>query len=547
MLIKPGLQAISGSEEQRRLRHWLRGALHQFISHVEISIESSTNPGSLAPLQAMVCEVETALAMADQLASLDLSHESLQEFAAQLRRPVEAIEQTYAGLLASAAESPDAAMLAKLQTPVRQLGSMLGSLQPDQVERIVSQQAATPGRSELPDASPRAAARGVALVIDDNEGNRELLSRRLMRSGCDVLLAENGRQALRMVRRYAIDILLLDIMMPEMDGYAVLAELKKDPALRHLPVIMISAVDDMDSVVHCINSGADDYLFKPFNAVLLHARVHALLERKRLHDEDQSKKIALERAYGEIQQQREKTEALLLNILPQTVAEELRENGFVEPIYYEDTTIVFADIAGFTLQTESLSAEELVHKLNRYFSAFDTIAQKYGIEKLKTIGDCYMFAGGLPKPSRSHPVTSILASIEMQQAAARLDDRDQAPFRLRIGVHTGPVIGGVVGLHKFAFDVWGDTVNLASRVETCGEPGRINISGFTYARVKDFFRCEKRGAVRIKDGRDIEMYFIDGLSHSLSRDAAIGAREAFIKRYRSYFHEIPRAFPAELV
>lgn len=384
---------------------------------------------------------------------------------------------------------------------------------------------------------------GVVLVVDDDEDNREVLSRRLLRDGCEVMLAETGRQALRMVRRYKFDLILLDIMMPEMDGMMVLGELKKDPKLSRLPVIMISAVDEIESVVRCIELGADDYLPKPFNRVVLRARINALLERKILQDNEMRKTAELERALLDIEEAKKKTEELLLNILPPSVAEELQAHGTVQPMYFEDVTIAFADFVGFTLSTEQLPADELVEVLHQYFTAFDNIMKRYGLEKLKTIGDCYMFVGGLPIRSTSHPVDTVLAAFEMLRVTENMAKDGRTGWQLRIGIHTGPVVAGVVGIHKFTFDIWGDAVNFSSRMEASGAAGRVNLSPNTFARVKDFFSCEKRERVKLKDGREVEMYFVNGIASGLTANRSAASWKSFEQRYRAYFRKDLQAFP----
>jgi class 3 adenylate cyclase len=188
------------------------------------------------------------------------------------------------------------------------------------------------------------------------------------------------------------------------------------------------------------------------------------------------------------------SESLLLNILPGEVADELRAKGMVSPKYFEDVTILFTDFVGFTLSTEKLAAEELVELLHDYFTAFDQIVARYKIEKMKTIGDSYMCISGLPMRNPAHPVDMVMAAFEMLEAVRERQRPDRlAQWRVRIGIHTGPVIAGVVGINKFAFDIWGDTVNYSSRMESSGEAGRINLSERTYSRVKDFFQCEHRG------------------------------------------------------
>jgi adenylate cyclase len=286
---------------------------------------------------------------------------------------------------------------------------------------------------------------------------------------------------------------------------------------------MISALNEVQSVVRCIELGAEDYLPKPFDPVLLRARIGASLDKKRLRDK-------------ELQ--------LLQNILPVQIADELRANGRVEPRYFEDVTIVFTDFVGFTLSTEKLAAEDLVWELHRYFTVFDQIVSRYNLEKLKTIGDSYMYAGGLPVRSPSHPVDAVMAAMEIVRAVSKLGSPEGIePWTVRIGVHTGPVIAGVVGIRKFAFDVWGDTVNFSSRLESSGSANRVNLSDRTYSRVKDFFACEARGKVLIKDRREVDMYFVQGILPALLNGASEGIPPAFLRRYRVYFQKDPPAFP----
>ena len=248
--------------------------------------------------------------------------------------------------------------------------------------------------------------------------------------------------------------------------------------------------------------------------------------------------------HQEVQQQRERSDSLLLNILPSQIAEELRSKGLVDPKYFEDVTILFTDFVGFSNSTTKLSAEDLVHLLHDYFTAFDQIAMRYGLEKLKTIGDSYMCVGGMPARTPSHPVDMVMAAFEMVEAV-RSRAGDGPGWGVRIGIHTGPVIAGVVGIRKFAFDVWGESVNLSSRMESSGAENRVNISRQTYSRVKDFFACESRGPIMTKDKLSHDMYFVDSLLPAL-----VGAGNPpapFSRRYGIYFQKQPPAFPPTLL
>jgi adenylate cyclase len=223
-----------------------------------------------------------------------------------------------------------------------------------------------------------------------------------------------------------------------------------------------------------------------------------------------------------LNQERRKSDRLLLNILPESVADELKRNDRVEPLQYESATVLFTDFVGFTHISEGLTPQELIRELDMCFSHFDRIVKKHNIEKIKTIGDAYMAAGGLPVANRTHAVDCILAALEIQSSMAEMKEkreREGRPYwQLRLGIHTGPLVAGVIGYEKFAYDVWGDTVNTASRLESSGVAGRINISAATYEAVKDFFECEYRGKVAAKSKGDIDMYFVAGIRSEMSND-----------------------------
>jgi len=220
--------------------------------------------------------------------------------------------------------------------------------------------------------------------------------------------------------------------------------------------------------------------------------------------------------------ERMKSERLLLNILPGTIAEELKKTDRVKPMHFDSATVLFTDFVGFTKIAEQMQPSDLVDELDLCFRSFDSIIKKYGLEKIKTIGDAYMAAGGLPLPGKNHAVNCVLASIEIreQMNAFKLQkEKEGKPFwMLRLGINTGPLVAGVIGQEKFAYDVWGDTVNLASRMESSGKEGHINISGSVYNEVKDFFQCEYRGKITAKNKGEVDMYFVAGIHPGLSEN-----------------------------
>ncbi len=346
---------------------------------------------------------------------------------------------------------------------------------------------------------------GKVLIVDDNEDNRIVLARRLERQGLAVDAAENGRKAIERLRSDAFDLLLLDIMMPEMNGYQVLEHLKSDPELRDVPVIVISAVDEMESVVRCIELGAEDYLTKPFNRVLLKARIGAVLEKKRLRDQ--------EKAFLRLLQiEQEKTDRLLMNILPRPIAERLKESDSQATIAdsFSEATVLFADIVEFTREATRMAPSEIVELLSSIFLEFDRLAVKHGLEKIKTVGDAYMVVSGLPAPREHHAAAVAEMGLDMMACIRQFRKSDGEPFTMRVGIHSGPVVAGVIGKSRFVYDLWGDTVNVASRMESHGVPGKIQTSETTYRELSDEFRFEPRGVIPIKGLGERMTYFLIG-------------------------------------
>jgi class 3 adenylate cyclase len=216
---------------------------------------------------------------------------------------------------------------------------------------------------------------------------------------------------------------------------------------------------------------------------------------------------------SELGVEKKRADELLLNILPAVTADELKRWGISPARWFEQVTVLFTDFKGFTHIAEHLTPQQLVSELDLCFRVFDNIVGRHRIEKIKTIGDSYLCVGGLPTPNESHAVDAVAAAIEMQRYVNTLKVEKQkqgAPyFEMRVGLHTGPVVAGIVGVKKFAYDIWGDTVNTASRMESSCEVGRINISGATYPLVKDRFRCVHRGKIAAKNKGEIDMYFVD--------------------------------------
>ncbi|MGE5262459.1 MAG: response regulator [Acidobacteriota bacterium] len=325
---------------------------------------------------------------------------------------------------------------------------------------------------------------GAILVVDDDEINRDVLSRRLERQGHTVATAANGRQALEMVLEGRYDLILLDLMMPEMNGYQVLKHLKADPALRELPVIMISALDEIDSVVRCIELGAEDYLPKPFNPVLLQARIGASLEKKRLRD-----------------RQRE----LFGQFATKEVADELLNHGFSLGGKMVEATAMFSDIRSFTTITESQPPDMTIELLNGYFShMIQAIGSEGGIVN-QIVGDGLMAIFGAPVSQPDHRDRAVRAALKMLSRITDFNreqlERHQVQIRIGIGIASGQVIAGFTGtLARATYTCVGDTVNLAARLEShtkvVGKP--LLIDEDTRAGLESHFPIHEEGSVQLK-------------------------------------------------
>lgn len=343
---------------------------------------------------------------------------------------------------------------------------------------------------------------GHILVVDDLESNRTLLARRLVRDGHEATVAESGERALDLLRVETFDLVLLDLMMPGMNGFEVLARLKADSRLHNIPVIMISALDELDSVARCIEAGAEDYLPKPFNPVLLKARIRACLDRKQWREREQ---LYLDR----LEDEKEKFEKLLLSILPSQIVGRLNDGETIIADRFDNVSVLFSDLVGFTQISSRMPPSELVTWLNTLFSAFDGIARQLGVEKIKMIGDAYMVAAGVPEKRADHAEAIAHMALRMVDVVNQLNGRHETPFKIRIGIDSGPVVAGIIGTHRFLYDIWGNTVNVASRLESHSEPNRIQISENTAALLKGGFDMEERDEIAVKGKGLIKTFFLN--------------------------------------
>jgi len=336
---------------------------------------------------------------------------------------------------------------------------------------------------------PVARPRPRLLLVDDTPANIDVLVG-LLQDDFDLKVANRGAKALKICEAgEQIDLILLDVMMPEMDGFEVCRRLKADETLCKIPVIFLTAKTQTDDIVQGFELGAVDYVAKPFNAHELRARVNTHLTVARLHRDN---------------------EQLLLNVLPESIATRLKSGEVRIADYFPEASVLFADIVGFTALSGSLQPQALVEMLDDLFSLFDTLARRHRVEKIKTIGDCYMAACGLPDPRTDHAIQIADLALDLVACLEKFNEARQTALQIRIGINSGPVVAGVIGTSKSTYDLWGDTVNTASRMESSGMPNRIHLTASTRAALAPQFDLEARGEIEVKGKDRLPTWFLLG-------------------------------------
>ena len=528
--LTPFLKALKSRdlETLSKLRHSLRTPLNQIIGYSEMLMESAEENNIttvLADLKRIHTSGGQLLALInDALApwKIETGKIDFSGMRREMRTPLNAVIGYAELCLDEARDNRHADLVKDLEKILRAAKNLLSLFEsedyPDQIEIGDSSGDlgvagdATLGAIAPPPILPvsTTADFGVSvadlpnarlLAVDDDDMNREMLVRRLRKIGYDVNEASNGREALTKLKEGNYDLVLLDILMPDLDGFQTLEFMKANPRLKHIPVIMLTALDDVDSNVRCIEAGAEDYVPKPFNPVILRARITASLEKKRLRDQEQ--------AYlDQLQVERAKTERLLLNVLPKAIAERLKAGQRTIVDSFIDSTVLFADIVGFTRIASKQSPHRTVQLLNEIFSGFDRIAEQLELEKIKTIGDAYMLVSGVPSIRADHAEACANAAFEMIEAVRVFNRRHQLEWSIRVGMNSGPVVAGIIGTKKFSYDLWGDTVNIASRMESHGQPGQIQISEVTMKLLAGKFGFDPQGEIDIKHSARMPTYLL---------------------------------------
>lgn len=359
---------------------------------------------------------------------------------------------------------------------------------------------------------------GKVLIVDDKEANVLLLDRILRGAGyTSIASTMNPLEVCELHRKNRYDLILLDLQMPGMDGFQVMEGLKEIETEGYLPVLVITAQPDQK--LRALKTGAKDFISKPFDIAEVLVRVYNMLEVRLLHLE--TKKL-----YDRVVAEQKMSERLLLNVLPQAVAERLKKpsgviagsllevigDSFLPLIAdsFADVTVLFADLVGFTKFSAGVNPEKLVALLNEIFSGFDSIADNRGLEKIKTIGDAYMAVAGIPVPAADHAARAAHMALDMMDALDAFNRRNDYTLQMRIGINSGAVVAGVIGKRKFIYDLWGDTVNIASRMESDGVAGRIQVTDSTRQQLSEPFMFEERGVIDVKGKGEMHTWFLNG-------------------------------------
>lgn len=381
------------------------------------------------------------------------------------------------------------------------------------------------------------------LIVDDLEFNVRVLDRILRNAGyTSIASTTNSQEACALHQKNRYDLILLDIEMPGMDGFQVMECLTGIELGDYPPVIVITGHPDYK--LRALQVGARDFISAPFDRSEVLARAHNLLEVRLLHKESKIHSKALEMSLHEVEASREMilrqntevkrlydqvvaeqrvSERLLLNVLPPAIVGRLKEqSGSIDVSFppliadsFPDVTVLFADIVGFTKFSAGVSPDKLVILLNEIFTGFDSIADNRGLEKIKTIGDAYMAVAGIPVPAADHVARAAHMALDMMDVLADFNKCNGYTLQMRIGINSGSAVAGIIGKHKFSYDLWGDAVNIASRMESHGVGGRLQMTDATRRRLDKQFLVEERGVIDIKDIGKMHTWFLIGRNSAL--------------------------------
>ena len=356
------------------------------------------------------------------------------------------------------------------------------------------------------------------LIVDDLPANVLLLERMLGEAGYETVtstLDPRAVHALHETNRY--DLILLDLQMPRMDGFEVMEGLKDIETAGYLPVLVITA--QPDHKLRALRAGARDFISKPFDVAEVLTRVHNMLEVRLLHVDIRRKNAELKTLFDQVVAERKLSERLALHVPPDSIAARLQARPDVTADSFADVSVVIADIVGFAELTPAVSPEQLALLVDEIFTGFDGLAKARGVKKIKTLGNSYMAAAGVPVAAGDHATRAAHLSLDMVDALDRFNARRGHSLQVRIGIASGAVVAGVIGKRLYLYDVWGDAVNVASRMESHGVAGRIQVSDSTRRLLGEPFLLEERGTLAVESQGEIKTWFIGGRKSALESTA----------------------------
>ena len=347
------------------------------------------------------------------------------------------------------------------------------------------------------------------LIVDDLPANVLLLERMLSGAGYTSIASTlDPRAVCDLHQKNDYDLIVLDLQMPVMDGFEVMEALKRVEKNGYLPVLVITA--QPDHKLRALKAGAKDFISKPFDVAEVLTRVHNMLEVRLLHVEVHRKNAELKKLFDQVVAERKVSERLALHVPADSIAARLQARPDVTADSFADVTVVIADVVGFAEMTPALGAEQLAVLVDEIFADFDGLAKARGLKKIKTLGNSYMAAAGVPVPSGDHAVRAAHLALDMVHALDRFNERGGHALQVRIGIATGAVVAGVIGKRLYLYDVWGDAVNIASRMESHGVAGRVQVAESTQRLLGEPFLLEARGALEVEGKGEMKTWFVSG-------------------------------------
>lgn len=321
-----------------------------------------------------------------------------------------------------------------------------------------------------------------------------------------IYISENGNDAYSLITEHKPDLIITDWDMPKLNGIGLTKKIRENAEIAYIPIVMCTAKQTPENLQQAFSSGVSDYITKPFNKIEFFARIKSQLLLSQYYQ-------TILKQNEEIKLEKEKSDNLIKNILPESIANELKCNDNVKPKLYKNVTVYFADIVGFTEISNSLNLIELFSELNDVFSEFDVIMKKNNCERIKTVGDAYIAVCGMHVPNKDHAINIVNAAYEVLSFLKKRNSKNKNKWKIRTGIHTGNLIGGVIGKSKYIYDIFGDTINITSRLEKSSKPMKILISSNTYSLIKNNTSYLRHVTLSIKGIGPIEAYFLNENHH----------------------------------